>query len=220
MKNIISYILFISALNYNAQTPNWIAIKDTTMPFIAIPAEFDTAYRFSHTVGGWEDSHFITRDGLTLYCTYGPIDAFSWLDSTGGALNNFSPFSRGPDFGMDLVTAPDTSSEWFHFDILIANRDSIHHPFINWELSNMARPIFGEGGPHIIKRQDGSVDIFSYATNNTPNYSLDIFVFRDTTINPSGIGTSLPAPVNTDSTKEDNPHIERLSSSEQLLFYE
>ncbi len=86
MRNIFSYILLIYALNYNAQPPNWTAIKDTTTPFIAIPTEFDTAYRLPHTVGGWEDSDFITRDGLTLYCLYAPIDAFSWLYGGGGQL--------------------------------------------------------------------------------------------------------------------------------------
>ncbi len=202
--------------------PDWNAIKNTAMPFVALPQEYETPYKLPIAVGGWEDGLYITRDGLNLYCIYLPVDAFSFLYAGSGDITHFSPYRRGPTFGMDLTTNPAGAPEWLQGDILYTHRSSVDEPFPQWQLSNLARPVWSEGAVQIVMKNDSTADIFAYTSNHDAppdKDDVDILVFRQSNLNPSGVGEFLPPPVRSDE-KEDNPHIERLQGDSLVLFFD
>ena len=202
--------------------PDWDSIKANAVPFVALPNEYETPVKLPLAVGGWEDGLYITRDGLHLYCIYLPADVFSFLYVGDGDISNFSPYRRGPTFGMDLTTNPAGASEWLHGDILYTHRTSVDEPFPEWQLSNLARPVFSEGAVQIVMKNDSTADIFVYTSNHdmVPGKdNVDILMFRDSSLNPSGVGEFLPPPVRTED-QDTNPHIERLDASNLVLFYD
>ena len=213
--------LFFLAGTVSAQ-PDWDTIKANAKPFVALPDEYETPYKLSIAVGGWEDGLYVTRDGLNLYCIYLPADVFSFLYVGDGDISNFSPYRRGPTFGMDLTTNPAGASEWLHGDILYTHRQSVNEPFPEWQLSNLARPVFSEGAVQIVMKNDSTADFFVYTSNHDSPQGqddVDILFFRDSSLNPSGVGEFLPPPVRTDQ-QDTNPHIERLDDSNLVLFYD
>lgn len=200
--------------------PNWPLIKSNTTPSVSIPSEFGAPYKQPLSVLGWEDGIFISRDGLDLYCIYVPIDLFSWTFFGTANPTIFSSYLRGPTFGMDLITNPIGASEWLQADILYAHRNTTNDSFLVWTLSNLANPIYSEGAPQHNAINSSTVDLFVTTSNNTPpDYSTDIVLLKNISINPSVQGTFLPAPVNTQ-YKEDNPHIERIDPSNLVLFFD
>ena len=202
--------------------PDWDRIKADARPFVALPDEYETPYKLPIAVGGWEDGLYITRDGLHLYCIYLPADVFSLVYFGDGDITNFSPYRRGPTFGMDLTTNPIGASEWLHGDILYTHRQSVTEPFPEWQLSNLARPVWSEGAVQIIMKNDSTADLFAYTTNHDSppdRDDRDLLIFRNSSLNPSGVGDFLPAPVNSD-FPEDNPHFERLDAQNLVLFFD
>ena len=213
--------LFLLAGTLSAQ-PDWDTIKANAKPFVALPDEFEAPYKLPIAVGGWEDGLYVTRDGLNLYCIYLPVDAFSFVYAGDGDITNFSAYRRGPTFGMDLTTNPAGASEWLHGDILYTHRNSVDEPFPEWQLSNLARPVFSEGAVQVVMKNDSTADFFVYTSNHdsAPGADdVDILFFRDSSLNPSGVGEFLPPPVRTDQ-QDTNPHIERLDDSNLVLFYD
>ncbi|MDQ7063556.1 MAG: FlgD immunoglobulin-like domain containing protein [candidate division KSB1 bacterium] len=202
--------------------PDWESIKANARPFVALPDEYETPYKLPMAVGGWEDGIYISRDGLNLYCVYLPVDVFSLIYVGNGDITNFSPYRRGPTFGMDLTTNPIGAKEWLHGDILYSHRNSVTEPFPEWQLSNLARPIWTEGAVQIIMKDDSTADIFAYTSNHDspPNEDdRDILIFRNSNLNPSGIGEFLAPLANSDFV-EDNPHFERLDGQSLVLFFD
>lgn len=198
--------------------PNWPLTKSNTTLQVAIPAEFGAPMMQPISVNGWEDGIFISRDGLNLYSIYLPADALSW--TTNGAPCVFTPYQKGPTYGMDLATSPTTACPmWLHGDILISSRTSTALPFPAWTLSNLSGPIFSEGAPQFSMLNTTVSDLVVYTSNQQPPYSTDIYLIKNSTINPSATGTILPAPV-TQTTTEDNPHLERLSTNQLVLFFD
>ena len=216
---LIIFISFLVGMNINAQSPNWSLIKNATVPVVSIPSEFSTPYKQPLSGGGWEDGIFISRNGLNLYCIYVPVDLFSWTFFGPADPTDFSSYSRGPTFGMDLITNPVGATEWLQGDILYAHRNSITDSFNVWQLSNLATSVFSEGAPQINNNNSSIVDLFVYTSNNTAGYSTDIVLLKNSALNPLVQGTFLPSPVNT-VNKEDNPHIERLDSVNLVLFFD
>ena len=217
----LAIIIMLSITESVLAQPNWSSIKSLTTPSVSIPAEFGTPYLQPLAVGGWEDGIFITRDGLNLYCFYTPVDLLSW-QFIGGANNaNFSPYSRGPQFGMDLTTPPFVGpTEWLQSDILISQRTNTSTPFPTWQLSNLARSVWGEGAPQINSNTATTADLFAIVAQTTYSpYSNDILLYYGSSLNPSFSLSPLPANVNT-TAKEDNPHIERLSPNDLVLFFD
>ncbi|MDX2173081.1 MAG: T9SS type A sorting domain-containing protein [Bacteroidota bacterium] len=202
----------------NAQ-PNWPLTKSNTTLQVALPAEFGVPYPQPLSVNGWEDGIHITRDGLNLYCIYLPADGLSWI--TNGSPCVFAPYQKGPTFGMDLTTSPVTvCPTWLHGDILISSRTSTSVVFPTWSLSNLNAPIYSEGAPQSVMLNSTTADLFVYTSNQLPPYKTDIYLAKNTSINPSAVNsTILPAPV-TQTTTEDNPHIERLSANNLVLFFD
>lgn len=198
--------------------PNWPLTKSNTTLQVAIPAEFGAPVMQPISVDGWEDGLFISRDGLNLYSIYIPADALSWL--LNGAPCVFTPYQKGPTYGMDLATSPTTACPmWLHGDILISSRTSTAVPFPAWTLSNLSGPIYSDGAPQISMLNSTVADLVVYTSNQLPPYNTDIYLIKNSTINPSPTGTVLPAPV-TQTTTEDNPHLERLSATELVLFFD
>lgn len=205
----------------NFTQPNWTVIKAATKPSISNPTEFGAPYMQPLAVGGWEDGLNITRDGLNLYCFYTPVDLLSWQFIGGADPTNFSSYSRGPTFGMDLATNPVAASKWMQSDILISQRTNTANSFPAWQLSNLVNPIWSEGAPQINSNTRTLTDFYVYASNNVPpSYKTDIILLSGVSLNPSVQGTALPAPVNEPNTREDNPHIERLNASNLVLFFD
>ncbi len=218
MKKIILLLAFLGNLYAIAQ-PNWPLTKSNTTVQVGIPAEFGVPVAQPLSVDGWEDGIFISRDGLNLYCIYLPADALSW--STNGAPCVFAPYQKGPTYGMDLTTSPTTlCPTWLHGDILISSRSATTLAFPSWTLSNLSGAIYSEGAPQFTMLNSTVSDIVVYTSNKLTPYNNDLYIIRNAGVNPSvTMGTVMPAPV-TQTTTEDNPHIERLSATQWVLFFD
>jgi hypothetical protein len=201
----------------NAQAAWW-AAKDSQAPVVALPAEFGTPYPQPLANMGWEDGLFLTRDGLNLYCSYIPADYLSFTINA-DTLDHYYLYQRGSVMGMDLVTNPAGSFPWFHVDILYAHRNSASEPFTSFQLSNMARSVYAEGGFCAVQANSALLDIAVFTSNDNSSFKTDIRYFMNVPNNPTGLGTSLSAVVNTDDT-EDNPHIERLDANNLVVFFD
>jgi len=218
---IITSIYFIFIGMGMCYSQNWSMIKDAVSPTIELPSEYDSIYRQPLSGLGWEDGVHISEDGLHLFCTYVPIDFLSF--SLNGSLpNNFSAdYTRGaPDYGIDLVTNPLSASEWLHSDILYSSRTTRDEPFKAWQLSNMARPFYSEGAPTpSYTKGSASIDIMLFTSNDNQTNNMDIWFITNTSSNPSGMGTAMPAPITTE-YNEDNPHLLDLENDTLVLFYD
>lgn len=220
MKHLILHLFNCFVVASFAQ-PNWQSIKDSTFVTIDFPLEYGLPYKQALSVGGWEDGIYISRDGKNLYCLYSPVDLFSWQFYGGADLANFSPYSRGPQFGMDLTTNPVGASEWLHSDILISQRNNLSEPFNSWSLSNLATPVWSEGAVQINSISGSTAEYFVFASNNvSPSYKTDLFYFTSSNLNPTGGATPFPFPLNDSLTREDNPHLERLSATDLVIFFD
>lgn len=216
MKRIL-ILLFCIKISYS-QT-NWPLTKANASVQVGIPTEFGTPTVQALYTDGWEDGIFISRDGLNLYCIYLPADGLSW--SLAGGPCVFAPYQKGPTFGMDLTTSPVTvCPTWLHGDVLISTRSSTLQAFNTWSLSNLSGPIFSEGAPQFSMLNATTSDIVVYTSNKLPPYKTDIYMIKNSGINPAeSTGSVLPAPV-TQTTTEDNPHLERLSANDLVLFFD
>jgi len=201
-----------------ASSSEWSAIKQAARPYVAIPKEYGMPYRQELAVLGWEDGVHITRDGLLLYGLYAPADLLSFY-MHGAPQEKQAKYRRGPDFGIDLKTNPVGLSGWLHADILYARRPSRSEPFRRWKLSGTARSLFSEGAPYPLFGDSQTIDWFLFTSQDNPTYHTDIWVLRNTGINPKGKGEPLPAPLNSN-YNEDNPHLERTGKNELVLFFD
>ena len=96
-------VISVIIISHSSYCQNWTLIKDSTLPTIELPLEYEVIYKQPLSGLGWEDGLHISNDGLKLYCTYVPIDLLSF--SLNGALpNNYSNYLRGaPTYGMDFI---------------------------------------------------------------------------------------------------------------------
>lgn len=218
--SILFRIVFLCTVVYSvipAQV-NWPLTKATTTLQVGIPSEFGIPSPQPLSTSGWEDGIFMTRDGLHLYCIYLPLDALSW--TINGAPCHFAPYQRGPLYSMNFTTTPvPACSTWMHGDILYASRTSTNQPFTTWNRTNLGAPVFSEGAPQLSLSSSTLADLFVYTSNAQPPYKADIRLIRNDGLNPLSTGSLLPFPV-TDTSTEDNPHIERLSASQLVLFFD
>jgi hypothetical protein len=197
----------------------WAAIRAATVLQVALPSEFGTPRPQALACDGWEDGIFISRDGRHLFAIYVPADLLSFTID-GADQDLASSYRRGPAFGMDLATNPLGKTMWLHGDILHATRAGPGAPFSAWSLSAMARPVWSEGAVVAQGPTCGPWDLFVYTSNETgPDYKPHIYLLRNAVLDPAGGGTVLPAPVTT-STAEDNPHLERISAADLVLFFD
>ena len=222
-------LFFTSALK--AQ-PNWPSIKDTVSPEVMIPSEYDAPYRLAGSLG-WEDGQYITRDGLTIYCFYSPLDLMNFAYPPCGfdcnSVCNVDPYRRGP-FQEILDSIPPVlegvCTEFLSSDILMSHRNSIQDTFPPLVPIHLQIPAAFEGAPSVILNASNpsQIDFFVFALlQPDPTLSNDnsnnIYWIKNTTLDPIGTYTALPSPVNTDSTDEDNPFLERISANDFVLFF-
>jgi hypothetical protein len=220
MKEKIKYLVVITIIfttcskeeESTSPLSTWDKIKNYATPQVALDG-YGTPYKQELATMGWEDGVEISKDGLHLYCTYAPGDLLSWTINSADP-SKFTPYLRGPTFGMDLASNPAGVSSWIQSDILIASRVSTNEPFTTWTLSNMARPAFSEGAPDPF---NNSGVIFT-SNDKDPTFDTDIWQI-DGYPNPSGVGHMLANFPNTAQT-EDNPHLERLSDQSLVLFFD
>lgn len=197
----------------------WWQAKTSQTPEVMVSG-YGTPYMQLLSGMGWEDGIYISRDGLSLYCTYIPADTYSFsLAAAQGkaSLDTYYLYQRGPTYGMDLITNPAGSYPWFHTDILYARRNSTADSFTTWQLSGLARPIFSEGAICGISADAGTYDwVLFTSTDTPPTYHNNFRFMRNVSRNPSGVGTTLCA----SSNNMDNPHIERLDVDHLVLFFD
>ncbi len=190
-------------------------------PINELDTAYDSLYRQPLATIGWEDGLHISDDGLHLYCTYVPIDFLSFV-LNGNLPNDFSTnyLRSAPTFGMDLSINPIGAAEWLHSDILYAHRNSVLDSFKTWRLSDMARSFYSEGAPTpSYSINTNLVEIMLFTSNDNASNNTDIWFIKNTSINPSGIGSPMPTPINS-IYNEDNPHLVRLDQDKLVLFFD
>lgn len=197
----------------------WALIRSQAVPEVVLTTEFGLPRIQPIAVDGWEDGISISRDGLHLFAIYCPADLLSFT-LAGGDMSTGGDYLRGPTLGMDLTTNPLSQPVWLQGDIVHATRTSVSQPFGPWQLSAMKRAFVSEGAPQAQDFGGSGWGLFVYTTNeNGPNYSPDIVLMHPAALDPTGVGVQLPATVNT-IYSEDNPHIERLSANDLVLFFD
>jgi hypothetical protein len=201
-----------SSVGGNDERPDWTTVKAQAVPHLALPEEFEAPATLSVTNAGWEDGLFISRDGLRLFAFYAPVDLISW-ELHSGDPGDFSDYLRGPTLGMDL--------SWIlHGDIVVASRTSTDQPFSSWRLSGLSGSPYTQGAPQYIPGVGRRADIFVYTDNNEPDGVQRLRILRDIDVGSLTSGTAIPAPIRDPAFRQDNPHIERLSDTELVLFYD
>jgi hypothetical protein len=167
---------------------------------------------------GWEDGLYISRDGKHMYAFYMPADLIRYLDhlSQNPVCPTIHPYLRGPLLGIDTLTNPFGCASILHSDIIYATRNDTSLPFDAWTSSNLANPVEFEGAPQTVARADGSLEFLVYTQSDSGQ--TDIYWLQDPAHNPLGPGTLMPHPVNTPTTYEDNPHLERINDSTLVLL--
>lgn len=207
-----------------APLTGWAAIRAAAVPQVALAAEFNTPAPQQLANDAWEDGIFISRDGLHLFAVYAPADLLSFTLS-GADQTHCTDYLRGPTLGMDLTTIPvglpnPQPTKWLHGNIVHATRTSVTAPFTAWHLVPMSRPVWSEGAPVAQGPHTGTWDLFVYTSNeHAPDYKAHIALIHGAASDPAALGSLLPAPVTTNTT-EDNPHIERLTATSLVLFFD
>jgi hypothetical protein len=210
-----------------APLTGWAAMRAAAAPTCALPLEFQAPRVQSIAVDGWEDGIAISRDGLDLYAVYAPADLLSFT-TAGADQHHAADYLRGPTLGMDLTTAPVPGyTTWLHGNIIHASRATTAVHFGPWQLAAMARPVWSEGAPQVTDDKGGGL-LLAYTTNeHAPDYAAHIAIARHAARDPAALGALLPGPVTTPDppnaaiagTNEDNPHIERLGTSDNLVLF-
>ena len=219
MKPLISYcFLTLICFSLYSQSPNWPAIKSKAKPLLIDSINYAQPYIQPLHNEGWEDGLFVSRNGLHLYAFYLPADLilFSNYLNTNPICPPIAQFIRGPLLGIDTVTNPFGCPSVLHSDIIYSTRNDTASAFSNWQSSNLAHAAEFEGAPQTVEGPQNSLDFFVYTQSDSGQ--TDIYWYRDTTDNPQWPGTLMPAPINSRSTYEDNPHLERIDDTTLVLF--
>lgn len=215
---IILGIISISTLNKIIAQPNWIAIKSNAT-FNVPDTTYATPYIQPVNVGGWEDGLFISRDGLSLYSLYIPVDIFSFASDF--VLNpvcfNFHPYFRPPLLRIDTLSNLWGCPNFIQADIVIATRPNGGVPFTSWTTSNMAMSVTTEGAPQAIPKNVDTADVFVYSRNGNGAQDKDIMFMKNVPNNPS---QATAIPIVQTGQDEENPHIERLNDTTLLLLFD
>lgn len=238
MRSVFSWIAFFSCIFMGLYSchkravgpgPDWDTVKAGVFPVVMFPDEYEAPYPLDISTLGWEDGQFITRDGLTLYCFYTPMDLLAFVYIGGGEDPcDVGPYVRGP-FPEILETVPlqleGVCDRMLNADLLISHRDSMGEPFPAWQISNISFPAGIEGAPQLVLNDSNPavVDYFVFTYLNFDegygNEFNDIALYRNVGRNPEGPFEILPMPINGLYTTEDNPHLERLAADELVLFF-
>ncbi len=212
---------------WNSNGPDWDQVKSKTHPIVKLPG-YGTPYRLDINTLGWEDGQFISKDGLTLYCFYTPLDLFSFAMHSSADPFAVGPYLRGP-FPEIVNQVPnayrDIANQFLSSEILISHRNSVNDPFPPWSIANFSTFATFDGAPQIVLNDTNpnivEFLVFTYL-NPDPDYGNeknDIAYYRNTHRNPSGQLTLFPQPLNEVEYNEDNPHIEKVGPNRWIIFF-
>ena len=209
----------------------WDAIKSNTKIDIALSDEYSSAHALSIANLGWEDGLQISRDGLHLYATYMPADLLSFTLNS-NKVEELYKYQRSDSYDMDFSVNPTGQTyKWFHSDIIYSSREALDKEFTPWKTSNMKRAVFSEGGVSTVFSDKDNIEMMAYTSNEFYESATNIHIIKNTSANPSGEGQLLSPidtlPCDNNSLKEvntncieDNPHLEKLSSDNWVLFFD
>jgi len=228
--NLLVFALLVAcnSTNVNPTGPDWPSVKTAIAPQVQVSG-YGTPYPLDISTLGWEDGQNITPDGLTVYCFYSAMDllAFSFGDDATDPCA-VGAYLRGPFQSIMSSVPPSLANSCEQFansDIVISNRNSVNDPFPEWSLSNVSFPGTLEGAPQVILNASNPdiVDYFAFTyLNPEPSNNSntdDIAIYKNTSRNPTGNFELLPTPINGSQTTEDNPHLERITDSNLVLFF-
>ena len=207
-----------------ASLQSWLATKTAQVPVNELPGEFYAPYRQALANLAWEDGVYITRDGLTLYSTYSPMDLLQALIS-GATPTSFYKYERGDLIGQDFSNPfSGQTYAWLHEDVAMSQRSSVNDPFCNWTLSNLKDKYYNVGAPVGILNSTNKnlFDYFAY-TDDSGGQGIKIKLMMNVGRSLSASGTLLPSNVDEPGIDQDNPHIERYDNTnpqDLVLFYE
>jgi hypothetical protein len=209
-----------------ASLQSWSATKAAQVPVNELPGEFDAPYPQTLANLAWEDGVYITRDGLTLYSTYIPMDALQ-ATLSGATPVSFYKYERGDlidqDFSNPILGQ---TYAWLHEDVAMSQRSSVNDPFCNWTLSNLKGKYYNLGA--LVGIQDSAdknlFDYFAY-TDDSGGQGIKIKMMKNVgrSLASSASGTLLPSNVDEPGIDQDNPHIElydRTNPQNLVLFYD
>lgn len=211
----------------NSPGPDWEKIKAETQPIVK-EVGYGTPYRLKINTLGWEDGQFISKDGLSAYCFYTPLDLFSFAFYSSADPFSVGPYLRGP-FPEIVNQVPEKfqniTNQFLSSDILISHRNSVNEPFPEWSIANFSTFASFDGAPQIILNDTNpelvEFVLFTYL-NPDPDYGNeknDIAYYRNTTRNPSGEFKLFPPPINEPAYNEDNPHLEKTGTNSWVMFF-
>ncbi len=155
-----------------------------------------------------------------MYTFYVQYDALKAI-MDGATIDLWPSYKRGPSIGQDNSNpVPPNTWEWFHADVAMSHRASTTAAFAPWSLSNLNGQYYNIGAPQgVLKASDPTLfDLFVH-THDDPT-KAKIKLLRNVSRNLSTVGTLLPANVNEVAYHQDNPHIERLSATDLVLFFD
>jgi hypothetical protein len=205
-----------------ASLASWEETKASELPRNELPGEFTAPARLNLANLAWEDGLYVSRDGLTLYCTYFPGDLFAVLLS-GVHPDKFYKFQRGPLIGQDFVNPLGQSSPWLHADIAMASRSDSAQPFSPWRLSAQKGKFYNHGGVQAVASpgDPAKYDLVVYTDDSKSH--VTVMLLNGSDRNLAGTGEPLPANVDNPQYNEDNPHIERWDPADPkklVLFFD
>ncbi|MBN1499499.1 MAG: exo-alpha-sialidase [Spirochaetes bacterium] len=228
---ILILIIFLSSCaggddGKAAEQSSWDKVKNSAYVEVFLTSEYNTPSKLNIATLGWEDGINISRDGLNIYATYIPADFLSFVLS-GDTIDNLQYYDRGPHYDMDFVTNPAAATyPWYQSDIIYASRASVSENFSPWYTSGMKRSSYSEGALSAVFLNSTSIDICVFTSNENYLEKNNFKIITGTTPDPSGIGNFITATdptgtslINTKYT-EDNPHIERLNTTDLVLFFD
>lgn len=170
-------------------------------------------------VMGWEDGLYMTRDGMHLYSTYLPLDAFSWLGDLllDPICFDFAPYYRPPLLDIDTITNVFGCEKFMQSDIIIAHKELPEDPFNPWTSSNLQESFSFDGGAQGVLLNADTFDIFVYTKDGEGTDAVDIMFMRNVPINPT---SETAVPILSSPEQEDNPHVERLNDSTLVIIFD
>ncbi len=209
-----------------ASIQSWDDTKAAQVPINELPNEFNAPVRQALANLAWEDGLYITRDGLTLYATYIPMDLLQAVLS-GVTPTAFYKYERGNLIGQDFSSPLSSQTmTWLHADVAMSQRSSVNDPFCSWTLSNLKDQYYDLGAPQGIvdSANSSQFDYFVY-TDDTGGQGIKIKMLRNVgrSLASTTSGTLLPPNVDEPGIDQDNPHMERYDSANPqnlVLFYE
>ncbi len=198
----------------------WDVAKAEQLPINQLSAEFNIPEPQGNRSLAWEDGTYISRDGLSMYSFYVQYDALKWTFD-GAVFENWPLYKRGPSIGQDFSNpVPGFTFEWLHADVAMSHRSSTSAAFPAWNLSNLRNQHYNLGAPQgVIDPLDSTKFELFVHTSDNPNKGK-IRLLRNVSRDLAAPGTLLPANVNEVAYHIDNPHIERLSATSLILFFD